>query len=156
MSGWAQQRCGFSAALFRLLLVASLWRGPVLWAHEHSAACEDLTTHLSIFHADEPEAWNLGWHWHLSVPDSRGPLTPQDEEKVPYGDPGDSLPALVPGSLSSLTAGLSSPATQSAVAEFSSSSSFDSLSPSEAEVLQFGKRPGVPPSTQQLLCRMNC
>jgi len=132
----------------------SLWRGPVLWAHEHTAACEDLTTHLSVFHADEPEAWNLGCHWRLCFPESRGPLAP--ENTVPFGDPGDSLPALVSGSLSSLTAGLSSSATQTAVAVFVTSSSFNLLSPSAAEALRFGKRPGVPPSTQQLLCRMNC
>src|SRR5690606_3831927 len=63
--GRAQQWSGSKAVAFRLLLVVSLWRGPVLWAHEHSAACEDLSRHLSVFHADNPEAWNLGWHWHL-------------------------------------------------------------------------------------------
>lgn len=154
MFGRAQQWSGSKAVAFRLLLVVSLWRGPVLWAHEHSAACEDLSRHLSVFHADNPEAWNLGWHWHLCLPESRGPLAPED--KVPFGDPGDSLPALVSAPHSSLTAGLSSPATQTTVSAFLARSDFDSLSSAEAGVKRFGRGPGAGPSTQQLLCRMNC
>ena len=153
MSGWAEQGNGTSAVVFRLLLVVSLWRGPVLWAHEHDANCENLTTHLVVFHPDAPETWDLGWHWHLSLPDGRGPLSPDDKE--PFGEPCDSLPALVSGSLFPLIAGHSSPATH-AVAAHLAHSVCVSFSPANGDALRVGSRPGTGPSTQQVLCRMNC
>lgn len=150
----AHQRNVSSAVVFRLLLAVSLWRGPLLWAHDHTTADADLTTHLSVFHPDEPNPWHLGWHWHFSLPDNRGPLSPGGHE--PLDDTGDSMPVLMPGAVVSGAAGLSSSADQSAMAAFLPPRDCHVPSPSEVEVARIGNRLASGTSMQQLLCRMNC
>ena len=148
VSGWAQPRHGFCAVCFRLLLVVSLWRGPALWGHEHKAGGEDLATHLAIFHPDEPDPWNLGWHWHFSLPDSPGPLSPEGEEPLSHSC--DPLPALLSDSLVTSSTGVSTPTAMSALSDHFASPDGVSHSRSVPKALHFG------PLTQQLHCRMNC
>src|SRR5690606_23608647 len=107
-----------------------------------------------VFHPDEPNPWNLGWHWHFSLPESRGPLSP--DGNAPMGDPCDSMPALVPGAVVSWAAALSSSADQSAPAAFLLSRDCRVPSPSEVSVALIGTRLASASSMQQLLCRMNC
>ena len=59
------QRRSVSIAL-RLLLILSLWDGPILWGHQHSAGCSHLPEHLAKYHANDARAMELGWHWHLT------------------------------------------------------------------------------------------
>lgn len=59
-------RSSLSAVVFRLLLVVSLWQGQVVWGHQHQADSSSMAEHIARYHAGDPNAWNLGWHWHLS------------------------------------------------------------------------------------------
>lgn len=64
-----------SRIALRLLLVLSLWDGPVVWGHSHATAMsrtESLAAHIAVHHACEGNAAHLGWHWHFSIPESDG------------------------------------------------------------------------------------
>lgn len=64
-----------SRIALRLLLVLSLWDGPVVWGHSHATAMsrtESLAAHIAAHHACEGNAAHLGWHWHFSIPDADG------------------------------------------------------------------------------------
>lgn len=80
-----QQRCPFTTVGFRLMLMVSLWQGPIIWGHDHAPVNARLAEHVARFHAGESDAWNLGWHWHVSMPDSRMPNSPEDSG--PHRDP---------------------------------------------------------------------
>ncbi|MBI1346086.1 hypothetical protein GC163_07335 [bacterium] len=56
--------------MFRLLLAVSLWDGPVLWGHQHNHDATADAEHIARYHAGDPEAALLGWHWHCSLPES--------------------------------------------------------------------------------------
>ncbi len=154
MSGRAQRWKSVSAVALRLLLLVSLWRGPVLWGHEHSADCTDLATHLSLFHGGDPDALHLGWHWHLRFPNSRGPVAP--DENSPFGDSGDSLPVVLSGTSSTLMAAMSSWAAQLCVPADPAAKCGVGASSRQTAVAAFGTGPGAAPDTLQLLCRMHC
>jgi hypothetical protein len=73
-----QQRCPFAAVGFRLLLLVSLWQGPIIWGHDHAVTDLHLAEHVARFHVSESDSWKLGWHWHFSIPESRQPTSPED------------------------------------------------------------------------------
>lgn len=61
--------------VFRLLLVVSLWEGPVVWGHSHRVAMmgpANLTSHIASYHECDTAAADLGWHWHFSIPATDG------------------------------------------------------------------------------------
>lgn len=64
-----------AAVAFRLVLAVSLWPGPIPWGHEHFTTQADLHDHLVRCHAQDPEGWQTGWHWHFSLPGSHAPLS---------------------------------------------------------------------------------
>ena len=57
-----------SSVVFRLMLMASLWQGPILWGHSHQQVREGLADHIAKFHCEGASSWQLGWHWHCSLP----------------------------------------------------------------------------------------
>jgi len=64
-----------SRVALRLLLVVSLWEGPVVWGHSHTSVMspsESLVAHIAAHHACESDATHLGWHWHFSIPEADG------------------------------------------------------------------------------------
>jgi len=79
-----------AAAGFRLLLIVSLWQAPVVWGHQHSTDAADLAEHLALFHGGDFESCNLGWHWHVSLPQGEAPCSPESPQS-----PRDSLPGVV-------------------------------------------------------------
>ena len=85
--GRPQQRCPFATVSFRLLLLVSLWQGPIIWVHDHTPVDSRLAEHVARFHASESDPWNLGWHWHVSMPESRIPTSPEDSGR--HQDPLD-------------------------------------------------------------------
>lgn len=81
-----------TTAVFRLLLVASLWQGPILWGHQHHLASAGLSFHTAQCHSNDEDSRELGWHWHLSWPvcdescptdDPLQPRLPLSERAVP-------------------------------------------------------------------------
>ena len=70
-----------------LLLIASLWQGPLPWLHQHAVAAESgwLREHVSVYHerGDSPA---LDWHLHFATAReiARGagyPVPENDDEK---------------------------------------------------------------------------
>lgn len=57
-----------------LLLVLSLWRGPVPWCHVHVDAAEfpcaapTLAWHLQCLHRGTDASATTDWHWHFVMP----------------------------------------------------------------------------------------
>lgn len=57
-----------TSACLRLLLVISLWQGPIIWGHKHHGSGEELANHIVRFHGQELTPREMGWHWHCSMP----------------------------------------------------------------------------------------
>jgi hypothetical protein len=66
--------------LFRLVLAISLWQGPILWGHAHTADISE--NHLTRFHIQPTLGGMMQWHWHLSPP-ARLPHCPFQDEDQP-------------------------------------------------------------------------
>lgn len=133
---------------FRLLLVVSLWQGPVAWIHMHAPDAEGLADHLARFHADDPDPFCLGWHWHLSSPVTGEPTS--DHEK-----PANPHPAVLGSQVTVCCSSIS----VDAPAELSVLSRLHTLSSdhgtARATVAFLGTF--CPAHTaQQVLCRINC
>lgn len=86
MSTITTQRSPSATVCFRLLLVMSLWQGPVLWGHQHTPESGVSTTHIAQFHGNQSDAWNLSWHWHFSRLDPSGNASSEqsDETRLPF------------------------------------------------------------------------
>lgn len=135
-----------SSAVFRLLLVVSLWDGPVLWGHVHAVGAGDLMTHLQQFHLHDPEPFGLGWHWHLSLPEDGKPGSPGDSGKNRAHPPRLLTKPLQCGVDSlSASSGASEPATVLRL---------ETLAPSRCRA--FSRLPSINNSPQLLLCRLSC
>lgn len=140
--------CPLASISFRLLLVVSLWEGPVLWGHTHTNATPGLAFHIGRLHSGDPAAMNMDWHWHLSVPDRNG--DEQSERKLPT----QSQPTLV-----RISAELAGFASSSLSAPATLTVGWGSI----AACLQpqFMSRGACSTNTlnsspQQMLCRMSC
>jgi hypothetical protein len=98
----AQATSRAGSLVMRLLLMATLWEGPVPWGHSHAHSTDDrhLAEHLARFHPHDHHAADWGWHWHFSYPDwahcqeegHQQPLRPQaalvqNSFDVPCGPP---------------------------------------------------------------------
>lgn len=71
----------WSAVVFRLLLIFSLWQGPFPLLHRHDIGEPGLTSHLSRYHAGQSADIDLGWHWHLYFPETGDPNRPADSQE---------------------------------------------------------------------------
>lgn len=69
----------------RVLLIVSLWEGPVLWGHHHSPGFIGLSEHLEQFHPglETRSPPQSEWHWHLSWPESPEPCEEGRKESTP-------------------------------------------------------------------------
>lgn len=67
------------AVAFRLLMLAALWPGPIVWGHQHEGAPSGLTEHLESFHEGDAQTPCSDWHWHVSVPGPFGPMSSDDD-----------------------------------------------------------------------------
>jgi len=65
----------FTSVVFRLMLIASLWQGPIIWGHCHQHSIVGLANHIAKFHSQTPDPWDLGWHWHCSLPGDAFPVS---------------------------------------------------------------------------------
>ncbi|MFV0443991.1 MAG: hypothetical protein ACK5Q5_10515 [Planctomycetaceae bacterium] len=68
-------RCNWQRVWVTVLLLVSLWRGPLPWCHNHAApesAAHDsaeLAWHVRwLHHAAAIENVDSGWHWHFVLP----------------------------------------------------------------------------------------
>lgn len=104
LSREAHRRFPVSVVGFRLLMVVSLWQGPIAWGHQHAPDSVGMADHLARFHAGETDAFCLGWHWHVTLPGTGSP-TSTDQ------GPPEQLPAnpVVIGSAVSVCCGSLSP-----------------------------------------------
>ncbi|WP_437226225.1 hypothetical protein SH661x_004473 [Planctomicrobium sp. SH661] len=62
-----------AAVVFRLVLMTSLWQGPVVWGHSHHQTEAELADHIARFHSGVSDCRCNGWHWHCSLPDDVAP-----------------------------------------------------------------------------------
>lgn len=65
----------FVSVVFRLVLIVSLWQGPIVWGHCHQHSAVGLASHLAKFHSDVSDPWTLGWHWHCTFPNDAFPVS---------------------------------------------------------------------------------
>ena len=86
MSIMTSQRSPLAAICFRLLLVMSLWQGPILWGHQHTPDSGVSTAHIARFHGNRSDAWSLSWHWHLSLLERSGDESSEkaEETRLPF------------------------------------------------------------------------
>lgn len=143
--------CSQAIAL-RVLLILSLWEGPVLWVHQHSLEVVGLSKHLEQFHSDAQTeiADNAEWHWHLSWPASSEPCEGQSGESTPRSR--------------NVTQTVSSATSLSWVMQLSVSlDSFSDFEPSSNRLLHSARKDRAflatycpAHSMQQVLCRMSC
>ncbi len=148
MSYFTFSLCPVAGVVFRLLLLASLWEGPVLWGHTHNSATPGLSAHLARLHQGQLAAMNIGWHWHLSLPESG--QGEQSDGKFPK----DYQPTVVLTS-AGLMSCVSSPLSVPAAWADSYGANCGALQP------QFMSRVACSTiifnsSPQQTLCRMSC
>lgn len=151
MSREAQRRFPVSLVGFRLLMVVSLWQGPIAWGHQHAPDSEGIADHIARFHAGEADAFCLGWHWHVSLPGTGEPTS--NDQGAP-----EQLPTnpVVIGSAVSVGCGPLSP---DALVEAGLTPS--NLSLSGCAFAPYGSNAFLgtfcPAHTaQQVLCRMSC
>jgi hypothetical protein len=71
-----------------LLAVLSL-QASVTWGHQHSSDSADLAEHIARYHSHDSHAWDLGLHWHFTLPGTAGE-SPEHQES-----PQQLLPCLV-------------------------------------------------------------
>ena len=76
-----QSQSLLTSVLFRLLLVASLWQGPILWGHQHDLNSVGLSFHTARCHSNDDHTTNLGWHWHLTLPTTHEDQAPNDPDQ---------------------------------------------------------------------------
>lgn len=55
--------------VFRLVLLMSLWHAPIPCRHLHHGVTASVAQHVSEFHHGDTAACEMGWHWHLMMPD---------------------------------------------------------------------------------------
>ena len=132
----------------RLLLVASLWQGPICWGHEHTCEGMDLAAHLARFHRAETDAMTRGWHWHLSMPNQSGNELPGDDQSYPSHPAVLLLSSGLPGAVCCTTAELAG------LANCRLKSSDDGQSGLAG--LALGDTIAIVCFPQQALCRLRC
>ena len=93
-----------ATVVFRLLLAVSLWNGPVLWGHQHVHGATADAEHIARYHANDPDASHLGWHWHCTLPES------SDTESEGQAHAPFTKVALVPGVTTATDMSASTPA----------------------------------------------
>jgi len=78
-----------SAVVFRLLLIASLWQGPIAWGHAHSPNVAGLADHIAKFHSGQLDTSCCDWHWHYSLIGDALPSSPDREnsQNNPQSEP---------------------------------------------------------------------
>lgn len=82
-----RQQLSLTAVALRFLLALSLWQGPILWGHEHHVGSAGITAHLATFHSGDANAMQLGWHWHLSLPNWDPSQSPEGSDPSPQSTP---------------------------------------------------------------------
>ena len=141
-----QQQFSWIAVTLRLLLVLSLWQGPSFWGHVHHSESVGLGVHLAQFHSGEADSLQLGWHWHLSLPENGPSQSSEDSEQ-----PRETLPKIAVASGGNVLVNV-----------FSAEAPVESISLTIRTGTLVRGRVGFPASFQrplsplQVLCRLNC